>query len=55
MRFFKIVGVALGAIALFNLMQIAVELSMRQGVYACSEVTKSDPLDVQKLCRGKTK
>lgn len=55
MRFFKIVCVALSAIALFNLIDVSVQLAIKEPVYACSEVTKNDPLDVQKLCRGKTR
>lgn len=51
MRFFKIVGVSLGAIALLNILQIAIEMSLRDGVYACSSLGKYDPIDVQKKCR----
>lgn len=53
MRFFYFVGIALGAIAILNLIQISVELAMRDGVYACSSLGKYTPLEVQKLCRGK--
>jgi hypothetical protein len=51
MRFFKIVGVVLVAIGLLNLLQVAIELSLRDGVYACSSLGKYDPIDVQKKCR----
>ena len=53
MRFFYFVGIALGAIALLNLIQVAVELAIRSHVYACSSINKYDPPDVQKLCRSK--
>ena len=53
MRFFHCVGIALGAIALLNLIQVAVELAIRSHVYACSSINKYDPPDVQKLCRSK--
>jgi hypothetical protein len=55
MRFFKIVGITLFAIALINVIQVAVEMSLRDGVYACSSLGKYVPLEVQKKCRGKTK
>jgi hypothetical protein len=51
MMFFKIAGVALGVIALLNIIQVSVELAMRDGVYACSDLRKYDPIDVQKKCR----
>jgi len=50
MRFFKIVGVSLFLIAIFNLIDTSSQIGMQEGVYACSEVTKKDPIDVQKIC-----
>jgi hypothetical protein len=50
MRFFKIVGASLFVIAIFNLIDTSSQMAMRQDVYACSEVTKKDPIDVQKMC-----
>jgi hypothetical protein len=55
MRFFHIVAITLVAIALINLLHIAIEISLRDGVYACSSLGRYAPPDVQKLCRGKTK
>ena len=49
--FFKIAGVVLGVIALLNIIQVSVELALRQGVYACSDLSKYDPIEVQKKCR----
>ena len=37
--------------AFFNLVYVGVEMGMREPVYAGSEVTKKDPIDVQKKCR----
>jgi len=51
MRFFKIVGVVLGAIAVLNLLQVVVELSLRDGIYVCSDLGKYVPSEVQKKCR----
>jgi hypothetical protein len=53
MIFFKIAGVILIAIAALNLLQIAIEMSIRDHVYACSSINKYDPPDVKKLCRSK--
>lgn len=55
MILFRIAGVTLAVIAVFNLIDVAVQMSLKEPVYACSEVTKLDPINVQKLCRGKTK
>jgi hypothetical protein len=51
MKFFVIVGFTLFMMAFFNLVYVGVEMGMREPVYACSEVTKKDPIDVQKKCR----
>jgi hypothetical protein len=51
MRFFYIVGIALGAIAILNLIPVLVEIAMRDQVYACSDLGKYVPLEVEKKCR----
>jgi len=51
MRFFILVGITLFFIAFFNILFIGVEMGMRSPVYACSEVTKQDPINVQKKCK----
>ena len=51
MRFFFIVGFTLFLIAFFNLMYVVVQMNMKEPVYACSEVTKQDPINVQKKCK----
>ena len=51
MKFFAIVGFALFLIAFFNLMHVGVQMSMKEPVYACSEVTKKDPINVQRKCK----
>ena len=50
MRFFSIVGVALGAIAFFNLLDVSVQMAIKEQVYACSEVVITDPLSVRRKC-----
>lgn len=50
MRFFQIAGLTLAVIAVLNFIQTSVELAIRDKVYACSEVTKTDPFNVQKKC-----
>jgi len=55
MRFFKIAGVALLVIAGFNLINLSVQIAMKDPVYACSEVSKSSPFDVQKICNQRIK
>jgi hypothetical protein len=30
---------------------MGIEMSMREPVYACSEVNKKDPIDVRKKCK----
>jgi hypothetical protein len=51
MKFFGVVGFTLFWIAFFNLVDVGVQMGMREPVYACSEVTKQDPADVQKKCK----
>ena len=51
MMFFKLVFTTLAAILLLNLIQVAVEMSLRDSVYACSDLGKYVPLEVQKKCR----
>ena len=54
MTFFKITGVTLLVIAGLNLLQVAIEIGIRDNVYSCFDVSKSDPIEVQKKC-GKIK
>jgi hypothetical protein len=51
MKFFVVVGFTLFFIAFFNLVDVGVQMAMKEPVYACSEVTKQDPIDVQKKCK----
>lgn len=51
MRFFYVVGIVLGAIALLNIIQISVEYAIKDSVYACSDLSKYAPLDVKNKCR----
>ena len=51
MRLFQIAGVMLAVIAGFNLIHVSVQWALQDKVYACSEVTKDDPINVQKKCR----
>jgi hypothetical protein len=51
MKFFAIVGFTLFLIAFFNLVHVGVQIAMQEPVYACSEVTKKDPIDVQRKCK----
>ena len=52
--FFRWVLIILGAVLAFNLANIAVQYAISGSVFICSEVTKSDPIDVQKKC-GRSK
>jgi len=49
-RFFQIAFTILGIIFTINIIQNAILYNSRQPVYACEEVTKADPIDVQKIC-----
>ena len=51
MKFFAIVGFSLFLIAVFNIVYVGVEMGMKEPVYACSEVTKNDPIDVRRRCK----
>jgi hypothetical protein len=51
MKFFGVVGFTLFLIAFFNLMYVGVQMAMKEPVYACSEVTKNNPIDVRKKCK----
>jgi len=55
MRFFKITGVTLAVIAGINLINLLVQIGIQEPVYACSEIGKSSPFDVQKLCNRRVK
>jgi hypothetical protein len=48
--FFKIVFTILVLVFTINLADTLVQQSLRESVYACEEVTKADPVDVQKMC-----
>ena len=50
MTFFKVCFTILGIIFTINIIQTTVLYNIRQGVYGCEEVTKADPIDVQKIC-----
>jgi hypothetical protein len=51
MNFFALVGFTLFLIAMFNLIYVGVQISIKEPVYACSEVTKQDPINVQRKCK----
>ena len=53
MRFFKIAFGILAVIAAVNLFHVGILWSLSPKVYACSEVTSADPMDVQRKCKGK--
>lgn len=53
MRFFKVVFTILAIIFTMNIIQNVVLYNIRQPVYACEEVTKQDPIDVQNICKRK--
>jgi hypothetical protein len=55
MRLFKIAGITLAVIAGINLINLSVQRAMKDPVYACSEVGKSSPFDVQKICNRRIK
>jgi F0F1-type ATP synthase assembly protein I len=55
MPFFKIVFTILGIIFTINIIQTVVEYNIRGSVYACEDVTKQDPIDVQKICSRRWK
>ena len=50
MIFFKIVGFTLFVILAFNMIDLSIGITLLPKVYACSEVEKSDPISVQKVC-----
>jgi len=50
MTFFKIVGAILFFILAVNLIDVSVGFALLSKVYACSEVEKGDPINVQKIC-----
>jgi len=49
-RFFQIAFTILGIIFTINIIQTTVQYNIKDSVYACEEVTKADPIDVQKIC-----
>lgn len=50
MTFFRICFTILGIIFTINIIQTTVQYNIKDPVYACEEVTKTDPIDVQKIC-----
>jgi hypothetical protein len=55
MMFFKIVFTILGIIFTINIIQTVVEYNIRSSIYVCEDVTKQDPVDVQKICERRWK
>ena len=55
MTFFKIVFMTLGFVMIFNLIQTAVAFQLQPQVYACKEITITDPVNVQRKCGRKIK
>lgn len=51
MIFFRFVFVVLGLIFVVNLFHAHIEIYLKNPVYVCSEVTKQDPINVQKRCK----
>jgi len=51
MAFFKFVFAVLGLIFVVNLFHTYIDIYLKNPVYACSEVTKTDPINVQKRCK----
>lgn len=49
--FFGLVIFSLGLILALNLVAVAVEHHLKGEVFACAEVTKNDPVNVQKICK----
>ena len=50
MRFFKIAFALLAVIFLYNIVDTSVQLYIKGPIYACSEVNKLDPINVQNIC-----
>lgn len=53
MIFFRIVFTILGLIFTINIIQTVIQYNTRDSVYVCEDVTKQDPIDVQKICEKK--
>lgn len=51
MRFFAVAGATLFVIFIVNVGDAAMQIYLKDGVYACSEVTSTDPVNVQKICK----
>jgi len=54
MIFFKIVGAILFFILAVNMIDVSVGFALLPKVYACSDVSKSDPINVQNKCNRRT-
>jgi len=50
MVFFRIVFVVLAVVFIMNAIDVSVQFYLKDTVYACEEVTKADPVNVQKIC-----
>ena len=50
MALFKTAFAILAVIFLYNIVDASVQLYIKGPIYACSEVNKLDPIDVQKMC-----
>ena len=50
MTFFRVCFTILGIIFTINLAEVGMQQYLKNPVYACEEVTKADPIDVQKIC-----
>ena len=55
MTFFKVVLACLLAIGVYNFASVAVELSLRSDVYACTADKHQLPTDVAKQCKRLTR
>jgi len=55
MMFFRVVFTILAVIFTINMIQTVMLYNARGDVYSCEEVTKQDPIDVQKMCERKWK
>jgi len=50
MVLFKTAFAILVVIFLYNIVDASVQLYIKGPIYACSEVNKLDPIEVQKIC-----
>jgi hypothetical protein len=50
MPLFKTAFAIFAVIFLYNIVDASVQLYIKGPIYACSEVNKLDPIEVQKIC-----